>query len=68
MTTNWPRYEPVVFTTAIDVSPEDLDTLNRARLPRSFLGEDMVVDAPLHGGARGRVLLFSIDRGGSLHQ
>jgi len=69
MTTNWPRYEPVVFTTAIDVSPEDLDTLNRARLPRSFLGEDMVVDAPVGVDVPGRgyLIRFTAGRGGGFY-
>ena len=69
MASSWPRYEPVVFTTAIDVSPEDIDTLNRARLPRRFLGGDMAVDAPVGVDVPGRgyLIRFTAGRGGGFY-
>jgi hypothetical protein len=68
MTHKWPRYEPVTFATAVNVSPEDLDSLNRAGLPKHILvrvggtlREAVGVDVPgrgylihfAHGGLEG---------------
>lgn len=47
MAFGWPRYEPMVFSTAVNVSSKNLDTLNQAGLPKRFLGGGTTLEEPL---------------------
>jgi hypothetical protein len=47
MTDNWPRYEPVTFSTGVNVSPENLDILNQAGLPKTFLTGPLTSEDPV---------------------
>jgi hypothetical protein len=55
MTSNRPSYEPIIYSRAVNVSPEHLATLNQARLPKvpwgigKMLEEPVGVDVPGHG-------------------
>lgn len=47
MADRWPRYVPVTFATGVNVSPEHLNTLNRAGLPKRLLDGDMILEEPV---------------------
>ena len=64
MTDNWPRYEPVTFTTAVNVSSEDLDTLNQAGLPKDALGVGSTLEVPVGVDVPGRGYLIHFAHGG----
>ncbi len=64
MPDNWPRYEPVTFSTAVNVSPQDLYTLNQVGLPKHALGVGSSLDIPVGVEIPGRGYLIRIAHGG----
>ena len=63
MTTRWLRYEPTVFATGINVSQEDLDTLNRAGLPKVGIGVGKTLEKPVGVDMPGRGYLIRFSQG-----
>ena len=64
MTDSWPRYEPVTFSIGVNVSREDLDTLNRALLPKRALGVGDALEEPVGIDVPGRGYLIRFAHGG----
>ena len=64
MEDKWPRYVPVTFATGVNVSPEDLATLNRAKLPEIALGAGKILAVPIGIFIPDRGYLIQLAHGG----
>jgi len=63
MTFPLPRYEAVEFSASVNVSTGDLDTLNRAKLPKRFLRGEMTLEEPIGVDVPGHGYLIRFAQG-----